>query len=39
MFEVIAAVRGAVGDDYPIVLRICSNDMVEGSNTNESACK
>lgn len=39
MLEVIAAVRRAVGEDYPIVLRICCNDMVEGSNTNESACK
>lgn len=38
MLEVIAAVREAVGPDYPVVLRICSSDLVEGSNTNREAC-
>lgn len=33
--EVIRAVRAAVGPDYPISLRICGNDFIPGSNTNE----
>ena len=35
--EVIAAVRKAVGSDYPIFMRIAGNDFVSGSNTNENA--
>lgn len=35
--EVVAAVRKAVGDDYPICMRIAGNDFVPGSNTNEDA--
>lgn len=35
--EVVAAVRKAVGDDYPICIRIAGNDFVPGSNTNEDA--
>lgn len=38
MLEVIAAVREAVGPDYPISIRICSHDLVPGSNTNKEAC-
>jgi 2,4-dienoyl-CoA reductase (NADPH2) len=33
--EVIAAVRAAVGADYPISMRICGSDFIAGSNTNE----
>lgn len=33
--EVIRAVRQAVGPDYPILMRICGNDFIPGSNTNE----
>ncbi len=32
--EVVAAVRAAVGNDYPISMRIAGNDFVKGSNTN-----
>ncbi len=32
--EVVAAIRAAVGDDYPICVRIAGNDFVPGSNTN-----
>lgn len=35
--EVIAAVRQAVGEDYPICVRIAGNDLVSGSNTNTEA--
>jgi len=35
--EVIAAVRQAVGDDFPISVRIAGNDLVPGSNTNTEA--
>ncbi|MDR1765953.1 MAG: FAD-dependent oxidoreductase [Lachnospiraceae bacterium] len=35
--EVIAAVRAAVGPDYPLFMRISGNDFVKGSNTNEEA--
>lgn len=33
--ELVAAVREAVGIDYPIGMRIAGNDFMEGSNTNE----
>lgn len=39
VLEVIAAVRSAVGSQFPISLRICSSDYVAGSNTNAEACK
>lgn len=32
--EVVAAIRQAVGNDYPICVRIAGNDFVPGSNTN-----
>ncbi|TGE31644.1 FAD-dependent oxidoreductase [Desulfosporosinus sp. Sb-LF] len=32
--EVVEAVRGAVGPDYPIIVRVAGNDFVPGSNTN-----
>lgn len=35
--EVVAAVREAVGTDYPICIRIAGNDFVPQSNTNEDA--
>ncbi len=35
--EVIAAVRQAVGDDFPISVRIAGNDLVPESNTNTEA--
>lgn len=35
--EVVAAVRNAVGKDYPICVRIAGNDFMPGSNTNENA--
>lgn len=35
--EAVAAVRKAVGDDYPVCMRIAGNDFVPGSNTNEDA--
>ena len=35
--EVVAALREAVGEDYPICIRIAGNDFVPGSNTNEDA--
>lgn len=35
--EVIAAVRAAVGEDYPICIRIAGNDFVPDSNTNNEA--
>ncbi|MDR1132399.1 MAG: FAD-dependent oxidoreductase [Oscillospiraceae bacterium] len=37
--ELIAAVRGAVGPDYPLFMRIAGNDFVPGSNTNEDAVR
>lgn len=33
--EVVAAIRAAVGEDYPICVRIAGNDFVPGSNTND----
>jgi 2,4-dienoyl-CoA reductase (NADPH2) len=33
--EVIAAVRSAVGPDYPVSMRICGSDFIPGSNTNQ----
>jgi len=35
--EVVAAVRKAVGPDYPLSMRIAGNDFVKNSNTNEQA--
>lgn len=35
--ELIAAVRKAVGGDYPIIMRMAGNDFVAGSNTNAEA--
>ena len=35
--EVLAAIREAVGPDYPILFRIAGNDFMPGSNTNEDA--
>lgn len=32
--EVVAAVREAVGPDYPIIVRVAGNDFVPGSHTN-----
>ena len=35
--EVVAAVRNAVGPDYPIIMRLAGNDFMEGGNTNKEA--
>ena len=35
--EVVAAVRKAVGADYPITMRVAGNDFVKDSNNNEQA--
>lgn len=35
--EVVAAVRKAVGPEYPLSMRIAGNDFVKDSNTNEEA--
>ena len=35
--EVVAAIRKAVGEAYPICARIAGNDFVPGSNTNDEA--
>ena len=35
--RVVAAVREAVGPDYPICMRIAGNDFVPGSNGNDEA--
>lgn len=35
--EVFAAIREAVGSDYPLILRIAGNDFIPGSNTNTEA--
>ncbi|MDR0880606.1 MAG: FAD-dependent oxidoreductase [Clostridioides sp.] len=35
--EVVAAVREAVGEDYPILMRISGNDFINGGNTNTEA--
>jgi len=35
--ETVAAVRAAVGPDYPIIVRVAGNDFVPGSNTNREA--
>lgn len=35
--EVIRAVREAVGDEYPLLMRISGNDFIKGSNTNVEA--
>ena len=35
--EVLAAIREAVGPDYPLILRIAGNDFIPGSNTNAEA--
>ncbi|UZQ51455.1 FAD-dependent oxidoreductase [Clostridium kluyveri] len=33
--EVLSALRIAVGDDYPIFMRVSGNDFIKGGNTNE----
>jgi 2,4-dienoyl-CoA reductase (NADPH2) len=35
--EVIEKVRGAVGPDYPIIVRLAGNDFMAGGNTNKEA--
>ncbi|ABO50931.1 NADH:flavin oxidoreductase/NADH oxidase [Desulforamulus reducens MI-1] len=35
--EVVAAVREAVGSDYPIIVRVAGNDFMPGSHTNTEA--
>lgn len=35
--EVVAAVREAVGPDYPIIVRVAGNDFMPGSHTNTEA--
>ena len=35
--EVIAAVRAAVGPDYPIIVRVSGHDYMKGGNTNKEA--
>ena len=35
--EVVGAVRGAVGPDYPVIFRVAGNDFIEGGNTNREA--
>ena len=35
--ELMKAVRGAVGDDYPLSIRIAGNDLVPGSCTDDDA--
>jgi 2,4-dienoyl-CoA reductase (NADPH2) len=37
MREVIAAIRDAVGDDYPFICRLSGSDFVEGSHTLKEA--
>jgi 2,4-dienoyl-CoA reductase (NADPH2) len=37
--EVIDAVRKAVGDDFPLGIRIAGNDFMEGGNTNVEAAQ
>lgn len=37
--ELLAAVRAAVGPDYPVAVRIAGNDFVPGSNNNEDAVR
>ena len=35
--EVVQKVRGAVGPDYPILVRLAGNDFMKGGNTNREA--
>ncbi|MEL7567222.1 MAG: FAD-dependent oxidoreductase [Dehalobacterium sp.] len=35
--EVIAAVRQAVGEDFPIMVRVAGNDFIKGGNSNVEA--
>jgi 2,4-dienoyl-CoA reductase (NADPH2) len=35
--EIIRAVRGAVGPDFPVFVRIAGNDFISGGNTNYDA--
>ena len=37
--EVIAALRSAVGADYPLTLRLAANDLVPGGNCTEDAVR
>lgn len=34
--EVLSALRTALGDDYPIFMRVAGNDFIKGGNTNEN---
>lgn len=33
--ELVAALRVAVGPDYPLIMRVAGNDFMKGGNTNE----
>ncbi|MBN1847638.1 MAG: FAD-dependent oxidoreductase [Deltaproteobacteria bacterium] len=35
--EIAEKVRKAVGDDYPVIMRLAGNDFMEGGNTNQEA--
>jgi 2,4-dienoyl-CoA reductase (NADPH2) len=37
--ETIRKVRGAVGDDYTVTIRVAGNDFVRGGNTNEESAR
>lgn len=37
LLEIVAAIREAVGPDFPIVVRLGGNDFMEGGNTNFEA--
>ncbi len=37
LLEVVDSIRGAVGADFPISVRVGGNDFVPGSNTNDDA--
>ncbi len=37
--EVIRAVRGAVGPDFPVLIRIAGNDFMPGGNTGEDTAR
>ncbi|MDY6934292.1 MAG: FAD-dependent oxidoreductase [Spirochaetota bacterium] len=35
--EIISAVRGAIGNDFPVIARVAGNDFMPGSLTNKEA--
>ena len=37
LLEVVEKVRGAVGSDFPVLLRIAGNEFMDGGNTNAEA--